>query len=271
MVGRCVAEAAHGDCIASATATRRRARGAVDRERDADRTRQVRGDGRGLRDDRQIVTAEHLVTAAGDRFARCRDHAGEDVADTGKTGAAEVEAAAAVVQQRRVGRPQCHRHGGVALVARRADRVVALALRPQPACCQVAVPAGDLQVVEVCHVEQRIRWHRRGTRLDAGQEADELLLQRRTRPLAHRLSAPGVGVVRPRATHRRYRGRRCGSMGEAPRGVGHSTHFDGVGIETAGGEMVRMRPSRGQRSPIAVVETGVDPVTPRFSGVCSAD
>ena len=66
----------------------------------------MRGDRRCLRDDRQVVAAEHLVAAAGDRLARRGDHPGEDVAHTVETGATEVEAAAAIVQQGRVGGPR---------------------------------------------------------------------------------------------------------------------------------------------------------------------
>ena len=105
--------------------------GAVDRERDADRAREVRRDRRGLRDDRELVVAEHLVAAARDRLVRGGGDAEQDVHDpvaAGLRGTREVEAARAVVQQRRVGRPQRQRDDGVALVPGRADRVEGAAL-----------------------------------------------------------------------------------------------------------------------------------------------
>ena len=81
---------------------------ARDRERDADGPRQVRRDRRGLRDDVQVVAAEHLVPAAGDRFLGGRHHAEQHVAErvaaAALGGAGEEEAAGPVVQQRGIGR-----------------------------------------------------------------------------------------------------------------------------------------------------------------------
>ena len=51
------------------------------RERHADRARQVRGDGGGLRDDGELAAAEHLVPAAGDRLVGGGGHAEQHVAD----------------------------------------------------------------------------------------------------------------------------------------------------------------------------------------------
>ena len=108
----------------------------VDRDRDADGARQVGGDRRGLRDDGQLVMAEDLVPAAGDRLVdRGGDalhHVGNAVA-AGLPGPGEVEGAGAVVEQRGIGRAQRQGDGGVALVPRRADRVEAPALLLQPA------------------------------------------------------------------------------------------------------------------------------------------
>ena len=156
----------------------------VDREGDADGARQMRGDGRRLRDDRQIVAAEHLVPPTRDRLAGCGDDAGEDVADSRKTGAAEIETAAAVVQQRRVGRSRCHRQDGIALVPGGSDRVVPLALRSKPSRRKVAVAAGQLDVVEVRQIEIcRHRRNRFAMRLERLQRFDQLLLERRARPI----------------------------------------------------------------------------------------
>ena len=57
-----------------------------------------------------------------------------------------VEATGAVVQQRRVGRPQGERDGRIALVPRRADRVETLAASLQPAGRQVEMAALHLGV-----------------------------------------------------------------------------------------------------------------------------
>ena len=89
----------------------------------------------------------------GDRLVGGRDDAGQDVADAVETGSRQVEATAAVVQERRVGGPRRHAQDCVALVTGRADRVVPPALRSQPSGGQVAVPAGQLHVVEVGQVE----------------------------------------------------------------------------------------------------------------------
>ena len=68
-----IASAGHGDGDAELA-------GPGDGERDADRARQVRGDRRGLRNDVEVVAAEHLVPAAGDRFVGRGDHPEQHVA-----------------------------------------------------------------------------------------------------------------------------------------------------------------------------------------------
>ena len=84
MVHRGVTERAHHDRVVGQVGRRpgppglgpgggRQAVPAFGREGQADRPRQVRGDRRGLRDDRQLGAAEHLVPAAGDRL-RGRRH-----------------------------------------------------------------------------------------------------------------------------------------------------------------------------------------------------
>ena len=85
---------------------------ALDRERDPDGARQVRGDRGGLRDDREVGVAEHLVAAARDRLVVGGRHAEQHVPDAVPAGLRrprEVEAARAVVEQRRVGRPERQR------------------------------------------------------------------------------------------------------------------------------------------------------------------
>ena len=108
--------------------------------------------------------AEHLVASAGDRLVGERQHPGEHVADTvvagHLSGACEVEATGAVVQQRRVGRAQRGGDGGVALVARRSDRVEADALLAQPARRVIDVAAEQLGL-------EQLERHRSGQRRPA--------------------------------------------------------------------------------------------------------
>ncbi len=69
--------------------------GPVDRERDADCARQVRGDRRRLRDHGQLVMTEDLVPPAGDRLVGRGGHPEQDVRHavaTDLSGAGEVEA-----------------------------------------------------------------------------------------------------------------------------------------------------------------------------------
>ena len=151
MIQRGVAEAAHDDGVARPGALDAELPGAVDRDGHPDRSRQVRGDRRGLRDHGQIVVAEHLVPAAGDRLVARGGDAEQHVRNAVAArlrGPGEVEGSRAVVEQRRVGRAQRERDDGVALVPRRADRVEAAAFPLQPAGREVAVAARDLGAPE---------------------------------------------------------------------------------------------------------------------------
>ncbi len=200
VVGRRVTEAAHHQRVGGPADRRLQLAGPADGEGHAQRPRQVGRDGRGLRDDRQVGVAEHLVAPAGHRFVGGGQHAPEHVGDRivagHLAGSGDVEPAAAVVEQGRVGRPERAGDGGVGLVARRADRVEATALRAQPAGGQVEVAARGLVV------EQREGRRRRpamcpsdvaaGARSDpAGREAGEVAEERflhDVAPLAHALS-----------------------------------------------------------------------------------
>ena len=125
----------------------------------------------------------------------------------------QVEGAAAIVQQGRVGRPRRHGHDGVALVARRPDRVVPLALRAQPTGGEVAVPAGELHVVQPSQVDRALSGRRSGSvasprsweRVRSAQRLDELALERRPRrvarsPVARRGSGQLAGGPRGEAS-----------------------------------------------------------------------
>ena len=121
MVGRCIAEAADRDRVARPGRGQPELARPLGRDRDPDRARQVAADGRGLRDHGQVGVTEDLVPATGDRLVGRTNEAQQDIADAVVAGhllrAGEVEAAGSVVQQRRIGRSQCGRDQGVALVS----------------------------------------------------------------------------------------------------------------------------------------------------------
>jgi hypothetical protein len=148
VVHRGVPEAAHHHRVGRPGPVDPEPRAAAEGERQTDRAGQVRGDRRGLRHHGERDVAEHLVPPAGDRLVGGGDHAQQHVAHRvlprQLRGALQVEAAGAVVQQRRVGGPQRRGDGGVRLVARRADAVEADAARPQAAGRQVEVAAAGL-------------------------------------------------------------------------------------------------------------------------------
>ena len=163
VVHRRVAEAAHRDGVVGPWAGHAQLPGARDGERDADGPRKVRCDGRGLRNDVQVVAAEHLVPPTGDRFLGGRhqpkQHVAQRVSTADLGGAGQEEPTGAIVQQRGIGRAKRGRHRGVALMPGRADGVVALALRPQPAGGQIEVTAAELSVEQ----RQALAHGQRGT------------------------------------------------------------------------------------------------------------
>ena len=180
VVERGVAEAGHGDGVDRPPRRQPEAGGAADGERHAHRPRQVGGDRRGLRDDGQRGVAEDLVAAAGDRLVDRRQQAEEHVVDAvvarHLAGSGQVEAAGAVVQQRRVGRAHGGGHQRVGLMAGRADGVEALALGPQPAGGVVEVAAGELGVEDVVEAGRRQRGP--GRQRGVGRDAHRLTTAR---------------------------------------------------------------------------------------------
>ena len=136
VVERGIAERADDDRVERPRALDVQLARALDRERDPDRTRQVRRDRRRLWKDREIAMPEHLVPPSGDRLLGRSRHAEEDVPDAVAPrllGAREVEAARAVVEERGVAGTERERDEGVRLVAGGANRVEAEPLRLQPA------------------------------------------------------------------------------------------------------------------------------------------
>ena len=79
VVQRAVAEAADDDHVVGPRSRRIRCDAATQREPDG--AGEMRGDRRRLRNDRQSVVAEHLVSPAGDSVGRSGQHAAEDVDD----------------------------------------------------------------------------------------------------------------------------------------------------------------------------------------------
>ena len=130
--------------------------GPAQRERQPDRPRQVRGDGRGLRDDVQVGVAEDLVPAAGDRLGRRRGQAEQHVAARRPWAAAACGRADQVEGARTgsaagPGRPGRRAAASAALPSwpGGADGVEAGVAVPQPAGGQVQVAAGQLGVEQV--------------------------------------------------------------------------------------------------------------------------
>ena len=135
VVQRRVAEAAHDDRVGGPRRLDSSWPRPLDRERHSHRARQVRGDRRRLREDRQLLVAEDLVPAARDRLVDRGCHPEQDVLDPVAAclpGPGEVEATRAVVEERRVARAQPQGDVGVGLVPCGADRVEAEALLLQP-------------------------------------------------------------------------------------------------------------------------------------------
>ena len=149
VVGRRVAERADRDRIVGNRQTHAEALAGLDRHRGAQRLRQVRGDGRSLRQYPQRLAAPHLVAPAAGRVLRAGREAQRRVRD--RIHARQLaealghEAAAAVVQERRIGVAGRARDHRVAFVATGADGVEDLVLHPQHARHQVQVARDQLR------------------------------------------------------------------------------------------------------------------------------
>ena len=208
VVQRGVAERAHDDGVLAPRALHAEARCTVDRERHPDRARQVRRDGRGHREHRELLAPEHLVPSARDRLHRRGDDAEHDVAeavDLGLRRAREVERAGAVVQEGRVVDSQRERDRGIRLVPGGADRVEAPPVLLEPARRVVGLAAVDLRAPDLLDVGRSRA--QRGARLERSQRLEEMLLERisllRRRPVA----------PARRSIHLRRPARSCGRGG----------------------------------------------------------
>src|SRR5215217_5138410 len=118
-------------------------------DREADGSREVRGDGRGLGDDGQIGMAEDLVPGAGNRLIRQSHQSLQDVSNWRGpwhlVGPGDIETSRAVMQQRWIRWPRCHRHEGVALMPSRTNGVEAPAGLLQLPSHKIQMPARGLR------------------------------------------------------------------------------------------------------------------------------
>ncbi len=181
VVGRGVAETAHHHGVRGPGRRHPELGRPAQRERQSDRAWQVRGDGRGLRDDGQFGITENLVPPGGNRLVGRGDDAQQHVAQRVLARhlqpAAHVETAGAVVQQRRIRRPQRGGDRGVGLVPGRTDAVEALPLRTQQPRPQVQVPATGLGV-EQCQQLLGQPGRRGWSRWQRGDRVPEVLVDR---------------------------------------------------------------------------------------------
>ncbi len=122
-----VAERAHHHGVGGIARIDPHPAGPVQRHRQPDRPRQVRGDRGRLRDDVQLPVPEHLVPPARDRLVGQSHQSLQHIPDAGRTRQlrrpGQIERPRPVVQQGRVGQSEFRRHQCVGLVPRRADRV----------------------------------------------------------------------------------------------------------------------------------------------------
>ncbi len=170
----------------------------AERERHAEGAREVGGDRGGLRDDRQVVVAEDLVAAAGDRVVGGGEHAEQHVVD----GVVAAVAACGGARRRRSRRSgsaaapgrwgaAASGDGGVGLVARRTDRVVAPADGAHPAGGEVELAARDLGAEQRPQTfDLRLGGHAARARRHFGAAANERL-QRRGSASSRRTGSSG--------------------------------------------------------------------------------
>ena len=158
-----VAERADGDRILGDRQRVADAAGLFNGDRRAERLRQMRGDGRGLRQHPQGLAAPDLVAAARGRVVLAGREAQRRIHD--RVHARQLaealghEAARAVVQEGRIGVARGPRDHRVALVTARTDGVEDLVLHAQHAGHQVEVAADQLRLEQM----QEIRGRERGT------------------------------------------------------------------------------------------------------------
>ncbi|SBV34885.1 protein of unknown function [uncultured Sphingopyxis sp.] len=130
-----------------------------DRESRTDRLRQMRGDRRGLRRDRERLRPDHLVPSARDRIFGRGGEAQQHVPRRRAAGKlarpVELEGVRTIVEERHVGDAQRRGDRRIALVSRRADRVEAFAARLQMARQPVHLAARQLREEDVGRLRAR--------------------------------------------------------------------------------------------------------------------
>ena len=198
MVRRGVAERADRDRILRHRQGMADAPGLLDGQRSAERLGQVRGDGRGLRQDPEWLGTPDLVASArggiilarGKRERRIHDriHAGQLAEALGH------ERARAVMQEGRIGMPSQSRDHRVALVAARADRVEHAIAHAQHARHQIEVARHQLRLEQIEEVSRRAGAARQD-RFVRGRR-----LAHRSVPVAHVLDEiliADIGAIEP--------------------------------------------------------------------------
>ncbi len=198
VIGRGVAERAEHDTVGGNRQRLRQPLATLDGQRGAQRFRQVRGDGRSLRQHPQRLAAPHFVAATTGRIIGAGSEGKRSIAQ--RVDARHLartlghEGAGAIVQECGVGMPAGPRQQRVAFMAGRPDGVEDLVLHAQHARHQVQLAAGQLRV------EQFIEGG--GGERTAGQDRSICRGSRARRPAppAHRLKEIDVahlGAVEP--------------------------------------------------------------------------
>ena len=199
VIGRGVAERAEHDTVGGNRQRLRQPLATLDGQRGAQRFRQVRGDGRSLRQHPQRLAAPHFVAATTGRIIGAGSEGKRSIAQ--RVDARHLartlghEGAGTIVQEGRIGVPAGPRQQRVAFMAGRPDGVEDLVLHAQHARHQVQLAAGQLRVEQFIEGGSGERTAGQDRSICRGSRA------RRPAPPAHRLKEIDVahlGAVEPR-------------------------------------------------------------------------